>query len=302
MKEINQYLYDIVFVILHYNTIKETENCIQSIKENIDTDLYHIIVVDNCSPNNTGLILQQNFKEDEKVTIIMSKENIGFARGNNIGIDYAKSYLHPAYICCLNNDTLLEQQDFFETIVNEYINNKVALIGPKVVLKNGEVQSFPKNLRSIKEYKSELAYYINKKSLKNMLKRLLKKVPCIVLLRNKLIKRNNRVDNNIHDVVLHGCCLIFTPTFFTKLNGFNEKTFLYREEELLYLSIIKNDLHTLYSDKVNIKHLEDAATDSLFSNDSEKNEFIRKHQIDSLKILISELKEYKNVAKNSLKI
>ncbi len=38
---------DIVFVILNYNIVKETLDCIDSIEHNLDTDKFQIIVVDN---------------------------------------------------------------------------------------------------------------------------------------------------------------------------------------------------------------------------------------------------------------
>ena len=49
------------FVILHYNAIKETHKCIQYIKENIDTQDYKILVMDNASPNHSGEILQEQY-------------------------------------------------------------------------------------------------------------------------------------------------------------------------------------------------------------------------------------------------
>ena len=46
--------YKIGFVVLHYNAIKETIDCVESIKKRIDTNKYYIVVVDNASPNHTG--------------------------------------------------------------------------------------------------------------------------------------------------------------------------------------------------------------------------------------------------------
>ena len=45
--------YSIGFVILHYNTMKETADCAESVKKKIDTPNYHIVIVDNASPNGT---------------------------------------------------------------------------------------------------------------------------------------------------------------------------------------------------------------------------------------------------------
>ena len=93
------------------------------------------------------------------------------------------------------------------------------------------------------------------------------------------------------NVILHGSCIIFTPTFFEKLNGFDNRTFLYREEELLYISLKKNGLKSIYSPNIKIMHLEDAATDSIVTSNEEKRAFIRQNQVHSLQILIDELKQ-----------
>lgn len=46
--------YKIGFVVLHYNAIKETIDCVESIKKRIDTNKYYIVVVDNASSKSYG--------------------------------------------------------------------------------------------------------------------------------------------------------------------------------------------------------------------------------------------------------
>lgn len=65
---------EIVFVILHYNAIDETFNCVESIQKTIDVESYQIIVVDNCSPNKTGEILQKKYRGDSSVSVILSEK------------------------------------------------------------------------------------------------------------------------------------------------------------------------------------------------------------------------------------
>src|SRR5665647_644486 len=57
-----------------------------------------VIVVDNASPNDNPAIICQLHPE---IIFIQSKENLGFAGGNNLGIRQAKG----KYILLLNNDT-----------------------------------------------------------------------------------------------------------------------------------------------------------------------------------------------------
>ena len=70
---------DIAFVILHYMAVNDTIECIKSIEDNIDTKSYRIIVVDNASPNGSGLVLFEKYKDYSCVKVILNEKNLGFA-------------------------------------------------------------------------------------------------------------------------------------------------------------------------------------------------------------------------------
>lgn len=99
------------FVILHYNTFTDTIECIDSIKKYISARSRDIIVVDNCSPDSSGSLLKLKYAEDDEVQVLMNSENLGFARGNNVGFKYAKER-GADFIVMLNNDTLLLDNSF----------------------------------------------------------------------------------------------------------------------------------------------------------------------------------------------
>ena len=71
---------DIVFVVLHYGAIEETNKCIESIRKKIDTEYYRIIIIDNCSPDNSYTRLVEQYGEDTDIVLIRNAENLGFAR------------------------------------------------------------------------------------------------------------------------------------------------------------------------------------------------------------------------------
>jgi GT2 family glycosyltransferase len=123
----------IVFVILHYCTLQDTIECIDSIKNKIDTENYEILIVDNCSPNRSVNQLLKLYKEENKITILQNKENLGFAGGNNVGFRYAKNECRSDFIVFLNNDTMLISNNFFDIILKEYENNRFAVMGPHII-------------------------------------------------------------------------------------------------------------------------------------------------------------------------
>lgn len=276
-------------------------DCINSIKTNIDTDSYSIVLVDNPSPKQVAKKLIEYYQTDSTVDILCLENNVGFAKGNNFGIEFARKKYNPKYIVCLNNDTLLEQKNFYSCLESIYNEGNPAVIGPKIILKNNTVQPVISNLMTLAEYISQLNklenYYgkwqnfiqiVKNQMLKNHLIQFFNKI------RHKIIhKPQNMCDPlTIHtDVVLHGCCLIFTPIFFAKLKGFFSGTFLFREEELLFLLIKENNLHNVYNPNLSIRHLEDVSTDSVYKGNSAKQRFMRANQIKSLKILIDVMKQ-----------
>ena len=290
---------DIVFVVLNYNVYKETCDCVNSIKLNIDTNKYHIVIVDNNSSNSVGMSLAENYADDDRVTVILNDENVGFAKGNNIGIDYSRKIFEVKYVCCLNNDTLLEKQDFYKCVEECYLNEKPAVIGPKIILKNGDVQGLVGSLKPISEYQAQLKSYMERNSFKKKIKRFLLRVKSIRQInawRHRIIAKFLGKDaNSVHkNVILHGCCLVFTPTFFEIALGFDDRTFMYREEELLYVMLKKHGLNNIYYPYLEIRHLEDVSTDSVFFAESERENFLCDNQIKSLRILVKELSDSDN--------
>ena len=118
------------FVILHYQTYKETIGCIDSIINKVDTLNYNIIVVDNNSSNNSGIEIKEYYVKNDKVKVIINSKNLGFAQGNNIGYEYAKKDLQCDFIIMMNNDMLFTQSNFTQRILEEYDESKFAVFGP----------------------------------------------------------------------------------------------------------------------------------------------------------------------------
>ena len=113
-------MYDIVYV--SYNSSKWINKCFSSwLHINYDLKKINIIVVDNCSTDDTIRLLK-DFKEKEgdkfaSFEIIEEKKNWGFGKANNIG--FAKG--NSDVVCFLNIDTELFE-DTFEELDNEVAN------------------------------------------------------------------------------------------------------------------------------------------------------------------------------------
>ena len=90
---------DVSIIIVNYNTMQLTKNCIDSIVEYTKNITIEIIVVDN---NSTDESIEE-LSNDNRICFIESGYNLGFGRANNLGLNIAKG----KYIFFLNSDTIL---------------------------------------------------------------------------------------------------------------------------------------------------------------------------------------------------
>ena len=91
------------FVILHYLVANETSNTVDSILKNVDGEL-HIVIVDNCSPNDSFSELKSRYSKERRVSVIKNQTNAGYAKGINYGYNYVKEHFTPSFIVAMNND------------------------------------------------------------------------------------------------------------------------------------------------------------------------------------------------------
>lgn len=282
----------VCFIILHYQTIEDTKECIKSILANIKYDNYNIIVVDNGSPNGTGKKLAELYKNNPKVKIIISENNLGFARGNNLGFQYIKNNFDPDFIIMINNDTIMQDQDFIKKIIEEYEKEPYHILGPKIIsLVNQKNQNpMPATLRNLKEVKTGIF-----KTRMLLLLNYLRLDGILLKVYEKLIKKvENDNLSQVKDYMLHGSCLVFSKDYIKKYDGLYNKTFLYGEENILYFISKRDNLELRYFDDAFIHHKEDSATNSIVKEENQKRRFQYKHSLKSFKELYKLMKESKN--------
>src|SRR5690554_5149363 len=123
---------DISFIIINYNTFELTCKCISSIKTKVHDVGYEIILVDNASVEISADKFLEKFPD---IKLIKSDVNLGFAKGNNLGISHARGN----YICLINSDASLKS-DFDTSAIDLLKNNELGFLTGKLVFPNGEVQ------------------------------------------------------------------------------------------------------------------------------------------------------------------
>lgn len=292
------------FVILHYNTIEETRNCVQSLRDNLDTSSYEIVIVDNGSPDHSGEQLVREYEGKEDVHVLLNGKNLGFAGGNNIGYAYARDQLGCSFISVLNNDTVLLSKDYCRSITEEYGRSGFAVCGPRIILRDGSDNYIYPKMPDSRFLEQELRSY--RRTLYLMRFHLDHVETACKMIRNRMYRRQGKeipgsykayysfdgTAERHEDILLHGCWLVFSPVYIRRFGtAFDPRTFLYREEEILWIRCRKNGFKTVYTPAVRIMHLEDAATNSIKRDRREKIRFRLENLADSLEIEIRECRE-----------
>ena len=70
---------------------------------------------------------------ENKLLLIHNNENYGFAKGNNIAVEYALNFINPDYILLLNNDTVVEKSFLLKLVETAGKDEKIGIVGPKIL-------------------------------------------------------------------------------------------------------------------------------------------------------------------------
>lgn len=282
----------LAFVILNYGTYKETTECVLSIMEHIDVDDYNITIVDNGSSDNSLEQFREKYFDNEKIDILSTDKNLGFAKGNNIGIEYVNEEYSPDFVVVMNSDTEIFQDDLYYKIITEYEKSHFGVLGPMMLVGSGKCDDSPWIPMTLTQMEGQLKHLEREY-------RFLKVFPYnIYKIKNKIHSffKDNVDELHFHGnfwqyqvgVELQGAFLIFSKEIFKYIEGFDPRTFLYYEEQLLYLAVKKSGMKMVYDPKIAVYHKDGISTKKTKST-KQKMLFLKKCAIDSLRVVISEM-------------
>jgi len=190
----------IAIIILNWNTYKYTFNCIRSLKLN-NYKNFKIILVDNCSNDNSVILLKKDFND---IKFIVNKKNLGFSGGNNVGMNYAVSQKYR-YIMLLNSDTEVEK-NFLLPLLNKLKQNEdLAAVQPLIL------------------------NFFNKSSIWNAGGSFNKffGIP-LTRFKNKLIDKSIKFDEKTSWIT--GCCILIKTSVIKQTGLLDENFFAYYED------------------------------------------------------------------------
>ena len=113
---------ELSIITINYNGLKDTCALIESIPF---TENMEVIVVDNASKQDEASFIQKQYPQ---VKVIRSKNNLGFAGGNNLGINTAKG----KYLFFINNDTIFKNFNVKLLINRLESSPTIGIVCPKI--------------------------------------------------------------------------------------------------------------------------------------------------------------------------
>jgi N-acetylglucosaminyl-diphospho-decaprenol L-rhamnosyltransferase len=221
-----------IFIILNYNDSATTISYLKNIKKFKNVD--NIIVIDNCSTDNS---LNDLYKvKSNKVEILKTNQNKGYAYGNNYGIKYAIKKYHNCNLIISNPDIIIDEITF-NSLINKISNDSdISLIAP-TIKENGVLNRGWKLPTAFNELMLSIPHFATKYK------------------DNHILYKEDYYKNDISKVdVVSGCFFIIKSEVITKINYFDENTFLYYEENILAQKLKEKGYKTYISNKDYIIH------------------------------------------------
>jgi len=126
MPTCTQFPVELSIVIVSWNARPYLVDCLDSLKAYCPVRPHEVIVVDNASTDDTCELIARQFPE---VILVENSENLGFAKGNNIGIARTSG----KYIVLVNSDVKFVHDCFSPMLSYMSEHPDVAMLGPKML-------------------------------------------------------------------------------------------------------------------------------------------------------------------------
>ena len=207
------------FIVINYNAYDYTSSCLRSIQTFCSKYPYEIILIDNASADDSLTKLEEEFKD---IILKKNKENLGFSKACNQGIDLASG----EFLIFLNNDFKFTT-DIFDRIIEKFKRyENLGLLGFQLLNPDGTLQKnvfiFPAIFRRILQ------------------------LTIVPLLRHhkmahypRTTKKNDEIDRVVD--YISGALMIIPHEMFQQLHiRFDEYFFMYHEEMDLAFQLRKH--------------------------------------------------------------
>ena len=257
----------VLIVILNYGTYDLTIKLINDLHQKLTYGNYTIMVVDNCSPNESAQVLADKSKQYGYV-FYANTSNAGYAAGNNIGIRYGIEHDY-AYSWIMNNDVDLREPSVLSHMVSiAEKHENVGCVGPMIYNADGSI----------------CAPYCRRLTFWNM----------TLGIRSERQYRQQHIHDSGKVYRVYGCCMLLKNRAMADIDCMDERTFLYGEEDILAERLLAKEYETFYDAEVSVTHLGSATMKRMATN---KKKLQIEQRNKSLELYLKEYRKYSALAR-----
>jgi GT2 family glycosyltransferase len=199
---------ELSIIIVSYNTLQMTRECLASIFSNTSDLSLEVIVVDNNSHDGSVNMIRNEFSQ---VKIISNKENRGFAAANNQGFSLCRS----DYILLLNSDTIVLGQALQASLAHLKNHPEAGAMGCRILNTDLSVQASCSGYPTLPRLLLMTSGF--------------DRISTLSFLDHYLMRHWPR-DNERKVEVISGCFLLFRREILNQVGGFDENFFFFAEE------------------------------------------------------------------------
>ena len=227
-------------IILNYNVRYFLEQCVLSVQAALQDIDGEIIVIDNNSSDYSCPLMKTRFPD---IKLIENKENLGFPKGNNIGVAQAKG----EYICILNPDTVVAEDTFAKILHTKNWQLNTGIIGCKLI--DGTGNFLPESKRGIPTPSVAFTKIFG-------LYKIFPKTRTFNQYYAQYLSENQfgKVE------ILVGAFMVMKRELYNEVGGFDENCFMYSDDIDLSYMVLKKGKSNFYFAETTVIHYKGEST------------------------------------------
>ncbi|MCK1219822.1 glycosyltransferase family 2 protein [Streptococcus uberis] len=241
----------VTYIIVTWNNENEIENCLKTLFEFSPSDS-KVIVVDNNSSDKTVELISSHYPN---VNLISSKENLGFAKANNVALDQVET----DFICYLNPDVILTEDFVTDSMLKLNEFPEIGIVAAR--LKNLDMT----HQQSTFNFATSKTMFVDVLHLSKLMPKSLK--------RKFGLSAFNPVSDFYPDWVI-GAEMVLRTADAKAINGFSTEYFMYTEDMDLCKKVLDYlNKRTYYLSSKSLIHIGGASEVQNVSYDKQKKMF-----------------------------
>lgn len=197
-------------IVLNFRSPRDTAACAEMLRRQTIAKQTEILVVDNCSADESVGFLRNRFRSAKDIRIVETSKNLGYGRGN----DYAIASARGTFIMVINPDNGLEPDGLERMVAAMDADPGIGILAPQLVQEDGSIRD------SFRSFPTLLDIVIKRTRLRRFFPE-----------RMERYTHHASSHQTVQDVDwIAGACFLMRRSLYDQLGGFDPRFFLFFED------------------------------------------------------------------------